>query len=90
MKYYYVISDGKTVVLKLFDPMSENETTVSLYLNKWGHRAYPLGLVPGAKIQAMFVTMVISQSSANVYFKVTDLTRLYVLEIADLVGMSAS
>jgi hypothetical protein len=76
----------KNIVLKLRAAPGCGE--VSLYLTNWGCRAYPYGLIPGARICAMFVTKHKSRNSSYNYFQTTEFTRIEVLHIPHIIDIS--
>jgi hypothetical protein len=73
----------KNIVLKLRDTLGSGEE-VSLYLSNWSCRVYPFGLIPGSRICAMFVAKHKSHRSSCIYFKATDLTRIEVLSVPQI------
>ncbi|PNF27497.1 hypothetical protein B7P43_G04292 [Cryptotermes secundus] len=76
----------KNIVLKLRAAPGCNG--VSLYFTKWGCRAYPYGLVPGAQVCAMFVSKHESRSSSFTYFQTTEFTTIEVLHIPHTVDIN--
>jgi hypothetical protein len=70
----------KNIVLKLRD-YSGSGDEVTLYLSQWSGRAYPFGLIPGARICAMFVAKYRSRDSCYTYFRATALTSIEVLSL---------
>jgi hypothetical protein len=74
----------KNIVLKLRDNSGSGDI-VTLYLSQWGWRAYPFGLIPGARICAMFVAKYKSRDSLNTYFRATKYTSIDVLSVPQTV-----
>lgn len=77
----------KNIVLKLRDTFGCSEE-VSLYLSKWNYRVYPFGLIPGARICAMFVAKHTSRNSCYTYFQATELTRIEILYVPQIMTTS--
>ncbi|XP_069685375.1 uncharacterized protein [Periplaneta americana] len=75
------VPDMKTIILKLKDVTSAFGEEVSLYLSNWKSRAYPYGLISGARIRALFVAKHNSRNSSYSYLQATDFTRIEVLNL---------
>ncbi|XP_021926084.1 uncharacterized protein LOC110832922 isoform X2 [Zootermopsis nevadensis] len=82
----YGVPGMKNIVLKLDSTLACGEE-ISLYLSKWNFRAYPLGLVPGAQIRAMFVAKHTSYNSFHTYLQATELTAIEVLSVPQQMGL---
>jgi len=79
------ISGMKNIVLKLRDNSGSGDA-VTLYLSQWRWRAYPFGLIPGARICAMFVAKYMSHNNCYTYFRATALTSIEVLSVPQTVN----
>jgi len=77
----------KNIVLKLRNNSGPGDA-VTLYLSQWRWRAYPFGLIPGARICAMFVAKCVSRNSSYTYFQATALTSIEVLSVPQTVKVN--
>jgi hypothetical protein len=76
----------KNIVLKLEGTPGCGKE-ISLYLSSWNYRAYPFGLIPGARICAMFVAKHKSRNSSYIYLQATELTTIEVLYVPQIMGI---